>query len=147
MDNCILITQTFLRLYIRKMFIQSAATSDTGGSEEDFSFWSCPCRWLNKLLSHVFTRLKIPHHISIIDVVYIRKSSSVLGFVQFHDYPWRISADQRARGLWIRDLVSSRFPFCLASIFEIKQIGKKFEIVVHPCHMNGNKDPRSEWHQ
>ena len=59
------------------------------------------------------------------------------------EFPLTKEPEDSGYEIWFRH-VTSRFPFFLASIFETKQIGKKFEIVVHPCHMNGNKDSRSE---
>lgn len=59
------------------------------------------------------------------------------------EFPLTKEPEDSGYEIWFRH-VTSRFPFCLASIFETKQIGKKFEIVVHPCHMNGNKDSCSE---
>ena len=59
------------------------------------------------------------------------------------EFPLTKEPEDSGYKIWFRH-VTSRFPFCLASIFETKQIGKKFEIVVHPCHMNGNKDSCSE---
>ena len=144
-----MITQTSLRLYIRKMFIQSAATSDTGGSEEDFSFWAVRVAdWINFFL--MFSPdLKFPiTFLSLMLYVFANQAAfSVLSNFTTTpgEFPLTKEPEDSGYEIWFRH-VTSRFPFCLTSIFETKQIGKKFEIVVHPCHMNGNKDSRSEWH-
>ena len=200
MENCILITQTFLRLYMRKMFY--SVCNDQGHRRLGSArlLLSRLCHWLNK--HKMFSPdLKFPHHISIIDVVCLRKSSSLFqapryvgpekarrrkikreetvdsrddgaslslpfplfrpvnfsrafyfrvfptiwepgtgyksssirGFVQFHDHPLANSRWPKSLRtlhtyeIWFRH-VTSRFPFCFASIFVTKQIEKSLEL-------------------
>ena len=61
------------------------------------------------------------------------KSSSIRGFVQFHDQPLANSRWPKSLRtlhtyeIWFRH-VTSRFPFCFASIFVTKQIEKSLEL-------------------